>query len=159
MNIIVKASVFSTLILLFAGCIKGSNTVCTNKSAQSEAAVMEAYAAAQGYSVSSHPSGLYYQVVNPGSGAIPMATSKVFIKYTGRLVSSNAIFDQRTDHTKTGWAMEGLIPGLQIGLPQIAEGGTIRLIVPSELAYGCRGVGSIPGDAPIFFEIELVDVQ
>jgi FKBP-type peptidyl-prolyl cis-trans isomerase len=33
------------------------------------------------------------------------------------------------------------------------------LIVPSALAYGCNGRAIIPGDAVLFFEIELVDVQ
>jgi FKBP-type peptidyl-prolyl cis-trans isomerase len=32
------------------------------------------------------------------------------------------------------------------------------LIIPSSLAYGCNATGPIPGDAVLYFEIELVDV-
>jgi FKBP-type peptidyl-prolyl cis-trans isomerase FkpA len=38
------------------------------------------------------------------------------------------------------------------------EGGVSRLLIPSSLAYGSLGYGSIPGYTPILFEIHLVKV-
>lgn len=152
----------SFLAVLFSGCIKGTGVgPCTNKTASSEAAAMQAYATSKGYSMSTTPEGLFYQVVNPGSGAIAMPTSNLSVTYTGRLISSDAIFDQQTSpNTPTDqWKLQNLIAGWQIGIPIIAKGGTIRLIIPSSLAYGCRGVGNLPGDAVLFFEITLVDFQ
>jgi FKBP-type peptidyl-prolyl cis-trans isomerase len=152
--------IFSAFVFIFSGCLKGSNPApCTNKTPQSEAAAIQAYATAKGYNMSAHSSGLYYQIVDPGAGAVPLPSSKVFVTYIGRLISSDAVFDQQNNSTLTGWVLETLIPGWQFGLPLIAEGGTIRLIVPSALAYGCNGRAVIPGDAVLFFEIELVDVQ
>ncbi len=151
---------FSVAVISFQGCIKGAvSGPCTDKTPASELAVMQAYANTNGYSMSSHPSGMLYQVVNPGSGAVPLSTSKVYVKYTGRLVSSNAIFDQQNNAANTGFTVSQLIPAWQLGLELIAKGGTIRLIVPSSLAYGCNGYGAIPGNSVLFFEIELVDVQ
>ena len=150
---------FSLCIFLFSytGCVKGSKA-CVNQTAQSEQAAILAYAAANGIAASAHPSGLYYQVTNPGSGAIPFPTSKVYVTYTGKLTSSGTVFDSQTNSTLTGWVLNTLIPGWQIGLPLLQKGGTIKLIIPSELAYGCRGIGTIPANAILYFEITLVDV-
>ena len=40
-------------------------------------------------------------------------------------------------------------------------GGKRQLIIPADMAYGAEGSpdGSIPPNAPIMFEMELVDVQ
>jgi FKBP-type peptidyl-prolyl cis-trans isomerase FkpA len=52
------------------------------------------------------------------------------------------------------------INGWQIGVPLLKEGGTMKLIVPSSLAWGCTGAGSgtIPRDAVVYFDVTLVDV-
>jgi FKBP-type peptidyl-prolyl cis-trans isomerase FkpA len=154
------AILLGTLIVSGAGCVKGTQvTPCTNKTPESEEAAILAYAASKNYNVLRHPSGMYYEVVQPGNGAIPLPTSRVYVTYTGRLISSDAIFDSQTNHTLTGWVLETLIPGWQLGLPIIAVGGKIRLIVPSSLAYGCRPYQTLPGDAVLFFEIDLVDIS
>jgi FKBP-type peptidyl-prolyl cis-trans isomerase FkpA len=152
--------ILGALVAVTNGCVKGSSlTPCTNKTPQSEQADMLAYAAAQGFNMSLHPNGMYYEVVNPGSGAIALETSRIFVRYTGRLISSNAIFDQQQNHTLTGWTLNTLIQGWQVGVPLIQVGGKIRLIVPSSLAYGCQPYSSLPGNAVLFFEIELVEIQ
>jgi len=149
-----------SVIISGLGCVKGDNIEpCTNKTPESERADMIAYASAQGYSMTLHPNGMYYQVVDPGSGAKALSTSKIFVKYTGRLISSNAIFDQQNNQEQTGWVLGSLIPGWQAGIPLISIGGKVRLIVPSSLAYGCRPYASLPGDAVLFFEIELVRIE
>jgi FKBP-type peptidyl-prolyl cis-trans isomerase len=38
------------------------------------------------------------------------------------------------------------------------EGGKAILLIPSDLAYGPYGSGSIPGYTPLVFEVELIDV-
>ena len=148
------------VVAITNGCVKGSSAnECTNRTPQAEEAEILAYAAAQNYNMSRHPSGMYYEVVNPGSGAIAVEDSRIYVRYVGRLTSSNAIFDQQQNHTLTGFKLNTLIPGWQIGVPMIQVGGKIRLIVPSSLAYGCRPYSSLPGNAILFFEIELVEIQ
>jgi FKBP-type peptidyl-prolyl cis-trans isomerase FkpA len=150
-----------TVIISMLGCIKGGTASggCTDKLVTSEAAAIEAYANTNGITASAHSSGIYYQVINPGTGVTATSTSKIFVKYTGRFITNNNIFDEQNNSTLTGWTLGGLIPGWQIGIPLIKEGGTIKLIIPSSLAYGCRGYNTIPGDAVLYFQIELVDVQ
>lgn len=38
-------------------------------------------------------------------------------------------------------------------------GGQRKLIVPPDLAYGSRGVGEIPGDATLEFEVQLLSIK
>jgi hypothetical protein len=51
--------------------------------------------------------------------------------------------------------LNALIEGFKIGLPLIGIGGRIKLIIPSSLAYGCQGGGSIPSNSPLYFDITL----
>jgi FKBP-type peptidyl-prolyl cis-trans isomerase len=55
----------------------------------------------------------------------------------------------------------GVIAGWNQGVPGMAVGGKRRLVLPPSLAYGTAGSsdGSIPPNATIIFEIELLNVQ
>jgi FKBP-type peptidyl-prolyl cis-trans isomerase FkpA len=109
-----------------------------------------------------HSSGMYYEIIDPGSGATPTLSSNVVITYTGTLLDGT-VFDQRTTPNNTAsdppWPLSQLIEGWRVGLPLIHEGGHIKLIVPSSMAYGCTGYGMIPGNAILYFDINLIDVQ
>ncbi len=153
----IAVAIFPFLILfVFAGCLK-NDTTCTPKTVQSEEAQIINYAATNGISATAHSSGLYYQVITPGSGARPSITSSVSVKYTGML-TDGTIFDQKTSPTSL-IPVKDVIAGWQIGLPLIQKGGTIKLIIPSSLGYGCTAFGVVPANSILYFEIELVDVQ
>jgi FKBP-type peptidyl-prolyl cis-trans isomerase len=147
----------SLLIIFFSGdgCIK--DKACKDKTVQSEQAEIVNYAATNGISATAHSSGLYYQIINSGSGPTPTISSKVFVKYTGKLMNGT-IFDSQTT-TPVSFNLNGVIQGFQIGLPLIQKGGTIKLIIPSSLGYGCNGFGTVPGNSILYFEVELTDVQ
>ena len=148
-------------ILILSGiisCSKSSDSGCTLATPQSEQSQITAFASTSGMSATAHSSGIYYEIINAGSGATPSSSSRVFVKYTGKL-TNGTVFDSQTDATKTGWILGNLIVGWQIGLPLIKKGGIIRMILPSSLAYGCNGSGTIPSNSILYFEIELVDVQ
>lgn len=147
----------SVVMALFAGdgCIK--DAVCQDRTVQSEQGEIVNYAATQGITASAHSSGLYYQVINPGSGPTPGPGSTITIKYTGKLLNG-VIFDDKST-TAVSYILNSMIKGFQEGLPLIQKGGTIKLIIPSSMGYGCKGFGGVPGNSILYFEVELTDVQ
>lgn len=149
----------SVTLVFLAGCAK-KEMGCKPVSPQSEEAQIKAYATANSINAVKHSSGIYYEIINPGtSTATPTLYSRVYITYTGKLLTGT-LFDEGTDASRTGWALGSLIEGWQIGLPLIRKGGRIKLIIPSSLAYGCNGSGSaIPPNAVLFFDINLIDIQ
>lgn len=145
--------------ILFSGCLKSSDKSCTDRSPQLEESDIMAYASANSINAVKHTSGLYYEIIDPGSGVPPSLSSVVKVTYTGKLLNGQ-VFDQLNTPPAQGWSLSSLIAGWQIGLPLIAPGGRIKLIIPSSLAYGCRGVsGAIPGNSILFFDVTLVEVQ
>ena len=100
--------------------------------------------------------GVQIVILEPGNDIKPTASSDVKINYKGRLINE-LLFDEGEGAT---FNLSNLIEGWQIGLPEIGEGGKCILIIPSEAGYGSAGAGNglIPPNAPIVFEIELIEV-
>jgi FKBP-type peptidyl-prolyl cis-trans isomerase FkpA len=102
-----------------------------------------------------------------GSGKIAIKGKKVKVNYTGWLydpakpMGRGQQFDTsvgREPFTFTLGAGE-VIKGWDDGFENMKVGGKRKLIIPSELAYGRAGAGGvIPPNAPLMFEVELVDV-
>lgn len=155
MKKVVFVAFLSSLLFVNPGCLK--NNACSNKSIDSERSTITAYGAAQGLTLIEHSSGVFYQIISPGSGTTPSSTSVISVKYTGKLLNGQ-IFDNQVS-TPVSLNMNEVIKGWQDGLPLIQKGGSIRLIVPSSLGYGCTGFGGVPGDSILDFTIELVDVH
>lgn len=149
--------------LVLGSCMK-QDSACKPLTPKSEEAQMLKFAEAQNLTVQKDPSGIYYQIIEPGSGQSADLTSKIFISYKGQFLDGTA-FDEQTDPTKTGWLLgpssqsPGLIEGWQIGIPLIKKGGRIKMIIPSSLAYGCTGNRGIPANEILYFDVTLADIQ
>lgn len=150
--------ILSSFLFFGIGCRIDGDDNCVTKTVASEQAKMEALATSQGMTWIQHSSGLLFEVINPGAGMTASSTSKIFVRYTGKL-ADGTVFDSLTDHTQSGWILGTMIAGWQLGIPLIQEGGRIKLVIPSSLAYGCGYRGTIPSNAILYFDIELVDVQ
>ncbi|MBI1344196.1 MAG: hypothetical protein GC171_14825 [Terrimonas sp.] len=145
------------ILSLTQGCLKKTDA-CKNKTPQEEETTILAYASANGINAVKHSSGLYYEITDPGTGNTPSPSSLIKVTYTGKLLDGQ-VFDQLSTPPAQGWPLYSLIQGWQIGIPLIKEGGSIKLIIPSSLAYGCEGSSPIPGNTILYFEVNLVQVQ
>ncbi|CAL5222332.1 g4680 [Coccomyxa viridis] len=56
-------------------------------------------------------------------------------------------------------AAGGTLPGLDLGVRGMRVGGQRKLIIPPGLAYGKKGIGEVPPDATLEFEVELLSVK
>ena len=133
--------VFVCLVFLScSGCSK-QETGCTPVEPKAEEPAILAYIAAESIHAAKHSTGIYYEILNPGTGAAATTNSHVSVTYTGKLLNGTK-FDEST--TPVDFPLSNVIEGWQIGIPLIKKGGRIKLIIPSALAYGCNGNGPIP---------------
>ncbi len=108
------------------------------------------------------PSGLKYAVIKEGTGKSPKATDSVTVNYAGQLTDVEGTeFDSSYKRGEPiSFALNGVIPGWTEGLQLMKEGAIYEFYIPAELAYGERGAaGSIPPNAPLIFQVELISVD
>ncbi len=104
------------------------------------------------------PSGLQYEVLVAGEGAKPSAEDTVRTHYHGTLIDGT-VFDSSYDRGQPAeFPVGGVIAGWVEALQLMNAGSKWRLHVPSELAYGAQGVGSIPPHSVLVFDVELLDI-
>ena len=110
--------------------------------------------------VKSTESGLQYIVEKEGTGASPSATDEVTVHYTGRLLDGT-VFDSSVSRGEPAtFPLNRVIPGWTEGLQLMKEGGKNVFFIPSDLAYGARGVpNAIPPHSTLIFEVELIKVN
>jgi FKBP-type peptidyl-prolyl cis-trans isomerase FklB len=103
-------------------------------------------------------SGLQYEVLNTGAGAMPTHEDTIRAHYHGTLIDGT-VFDSSYDRGQPAeFPVGGVIAGWTEALQLMNAGSKWRLYVPSELAYGEQGVGSIPPHSVLVFDVELLDV-
>jgi len=94
-----------------------------------------------------------------GTGAEAQDGDTVTVDYTGWLASDGTIFDSSVSRGQPAtFPLTAVIQGWQEGVPGMKVGGKRRLVIPSELAYGPNGAGSIPPNADLVFEVDLLDI-
>jgi FKBP-type peptidyl-prolyl cis-trans isomerase len=120
-------------------------------------------------------SGLYYIETKKGNGAKPEVGKTVKVNYTGRFLDGKVfdtnnekeakaagIFNERRPYEPIEFTLgQGqVIKGWEEGIAMMKVGGKAKLIIPSNLAYGERGVnGAIPPYATLVFDVELVGIK
>ena len=99
------------------------------------------------------------RVKGDGTGAHPSIEDVVTLHYAGALVDGTEFDSSYTRGRPATFPLAGLIPAWQMAVPMMGIGDTIEIAVPSDLAYGPRGAGPIPGGATLFFKIELLGIR
>jgi FKBP-type peptidyl-prolyl cis-trans isomerase FkpA len=103
--------------------------------------------------------GVYYSIINPGTGTDVVTTSSTIkVAYTGKLFDGK-VFDSAKSTSPLESPLYGLISGWQNTIPKIKAGGKIRLLIPSYLGYRSSAQGAIPANAPLDFDIDLISVK
>ncbi len=109
-----------------------------------------------------------------GSGVFAEPQDTVVANYTGKLLT-NQVFDTSIENVakENGIFVDGrsyiplkfrtgfgfVIAGFELGLLNIELGDKATVIMPSELGYGGNPPDGIPVNAPLIFEIELLDIK
>jgi FKBP-type peptidyl-prolyl cis-trans isomerase len=103
-------------------------------------------------------SGMIVQVLVVGDGEQPEPTDEVKVHYHGTL-RDGTVFDSSVDRGDPAqFPLDRVIPCWTEALTQMKVGGKSRIVCPASIAYGSRGMGAIPGDAALAFDVELLEI-
>ncbi|MEZ2337224.1 FKBP-type peptidyl-prolyl cis-trans isomerase [Mucilaginibacter sp. RCC_168] len=125
------------------------------QAATDDAAIKTYLAAHTDITATKDTSGIYYQIVTPGSGPNPSGGSTVTVNYTGKLLNDNPFDSKNAVQT----SLSQVIPGWTIGVPFIKAGGRIILLIPSRYGYGPYANGPIPANSVLIFTIDLISIN
>lgn len=108
------------------------------------------------------------QEVTVGTGTEAKPGDTVSVLYVGQL-PNGTVFDSSAAHGNQPLTFQlgtqGLIPGFQIGVNGMKEGGERLLAIPAALGYGAQDVKDasgtviIPANSTIIFDVKLVKVS
>jgi|WetSurMetagenome_2_1015567.scaffolds.fasta_scaffold00025_35 FKBP-type peptidyl-prolyl cis-trans isomerase len=163
----------ATVLGVFAGCSPAKKERA-EASPQPQAAASQQQAAqpqpapasvpepaAKGTDTVTTPSGLKYVITKAGNGVKPKAGQMVKVHYTGKLPDGR-VFDSsipRGEPFEFPVGMGRVIKGWDEAVLMMSKGEKRTIIVPPNLGYGPEGMGPIPPNATMIFDVELVDFQ
>jgi len=100
-------------------------------------------------------------VAGTGDAVKPGAT--ITAHYTGAVASTGVIFQSSHDgaNQPIQFSLSGVIQGWTDGVPGMKVGGTRRLLIPADQAYGANSPpgSGIPANADLIFDIELTSID
>ncbi len=109
--------------------------------------------------VTTTESGLQYEIFNQGTGAKPGPEDRVTVHYRGSFVDGTQ-FDSSYDRDEpTTFGIGGVIPGFSEGLQLMPVGSKYKLFIPPDIGYGPQGNSTIPPNAVLVFELELLAIE
>jgi FKBP-type peptidyl-prolyl cis-trans isomerase FkpA len=104
------------------------------------------------------PSGVIVEHLTAGNGAQPKATDVVTVNYRGTLANGTE-FDASSKHGgPASFPLNRVIPCWTEGVQKMKVGEKAKLTCPAATAYGERGVGAIPPNSDLTFEVELISI-
>ena len=103
--------------------------------------------------------GVNVRVVEEGEGDPLTANDAAMVEYRGMIADSGEVFDENIG-APTPMISQGLIPGFAEAWTSMREGGTYRIFLPAEQAYGSSPPpgAPIPADADLIFEVTIREV-
>jgi FKBP-type peptidyl-prolyl cis-trans isomerase FklB len=103
--------------------------------------------------------GVIYKVIKAGTGPKPTEDDLVTVNYRGTLTNGTE-FDASPQGKPATMKVSQLITGWKEALKAMPVGSHWTLVIPPQLAYGVRGVGTDIGPSEtLVFDVELVSIK
>ncbi len=104
-------------------------------------------------------SGLQYKILVEGTGISPELQDTVEVNYRGSFINGEEFDSSYERGESVKFPLNQVIKGWGEGLTYAKEGGQIEIYVPSNLGYGERSYGPIPGNSTLIFQVDLIKVN
>ncbi len=119
------------------------------------------YVERMGWQMKETETGLWYEILEPGTGDSVTAGERVSVEYTISLLDGTVCYSSKDDGLKEFTVGRGRVEsGLEQGILLCREQTKARFIMPPYLAYGLPGDGSrIPARAIIIYEIKVNSIS
>ncbi len=105
------------------------------------------------------PSGLQYKILVEGTGKTPKKTDTVTVQYRVTIVGGKESDTFDTGGKPQTMQVDKVIPGWTEALQLMKEGSKWQLFVPPNLAYGESGMGPVPPNTVLIFDVELISIS
>jgi FKBP-type peptidyl-prolyl cis-trans isomerase FklB len=102
---------------------------------------------------------LQYKIITEGTGETPSPTDMVVVNYRATFITGTEFDSSAKRGQPAQFPVNHVIRGLSEALTHMKVGSKWQLFIPSELAYGPKGYGSIEPNITLIFEVELLSVQ
>ena len=131
---------------------------------QKQKSAFENYMASRKNSLQKTPGGVYVKVTDPGTGAQADSGKVLSVRYTGKFLPSEKVFESNMDDPNKPpyvfpLGMGRAIPGWDEGLKYFKAGGKGTLYIPNEMAYGGNPPQGMLPFQNMIFDVEIVDVK
>lgn len=103
--------------------------------------------------------GIFYKVIEEGTGGGSVGPrSIVTCHYKGTLINGKVFDNSFTRNCPEAFRVNELISGFQIALVNMHIGDHWIVYIPSNMGYGAKTSGPIPGNSTLIFEIKLLGI-
>ena len=103
--------------------------------------------------------GILYKIIEEGNGGGTVEPrSIVTCHYKGSLINGKVFDNSFTRNCPEAFRVNELINGFQIALANMHIGDHWLVYIPSDMGYGPKASGPIPGYSTLVFEIKLIAI-
>ncbi len=130
---------------------------------QFDEALIKKFAAQNSLSLVKDSTGLYYQILSPGTGDFVLTdTTEVTVNYKLRYLDGYVQDATKADKPAKFVLREGIISGFRRGVSLVKKGGKIRFFLPFSLGYETPEAAienRVRPNHVLDYEVELIDVK
>lgn len=126
-----------------------------------EAEIINQFIAQSGWNMKTTSTGIRYDIYHEETGVTAKTGDVVAVAYSLHLLDGSKLGDTKSDGPKIFKVGQGdVVSGLHEAVTLLSKGDSVRLILPSYLAYGLTGdQNNIPPNAALFYDLALVSLD
>ena len=107
-----------------------------------------------------YPSGLQIRMISKGDEKHATDSSEVTCNYEAKLIDGRVVDSTYVKGKPARLSLDKVIPGFREGVKLIGEGGKAEFALPSDLAYGEKGLGKVvPPFATLIYTLEILKID